>query len=60
MAVELRDVLGVEAELVHGDGGAFDVTVDGKLIFSKAQTGRFPDEGEMPLLIRRLKARKKA
>ena len=46
MAAELRDGLGVEPELIEGGGGIFDVTVDGKLVYSKHETGRFPDPGE--------------
>jgi selT/selW/selH-like putative selenoprotein len=30
-----------------GGGGVFDVTVDGKLLFSKHQHGRFPTEAEI-------------
>lgn len=30
-----------------GKAGQFDVEVDGRLIYSKAQTGRFPDHGEV-------------
>lgn len=29
-------------KLVSGDGGAFEVSIDGKLAFSKLETGRFP------------------
>ena len=47
MADELRNAVGVEATLVPGSGGAFEVTVDGNLIFSKLQLGRFPDSGEV-------------
>jgi selenoprotein W-related protein len=28
-------------------GGCFELTVGNELIYSKLQTGRFPDEGEM-------------
>jgi len=55
VAAELRDALGIEADLVAGAGGTFDVTVDGKRIFSKAQTGRFPEPGEVAGLVRKLK-----
>jgi len=37
----------VESELVPGSGGIFDVIVDDKLVFSKFETGRFPDSGEI-------------
>ena len=39
-------------ELIRGGGGIFDVTVDGKLIFSKHRVGRFPEAGEVEGLIR--------
>lgn len=47
MADELREALGVEAKLVPGGNGIFDVIVDGGLVFSKFETGRFPDPGEV-------------
>ena len=47
MAVELKQNLGVDASLVAGSGGVFDVTVDGKLVFSKKKVGRFPEPGEV-------------
>ena len=34
-------------ELIMGSKGTFDVTVDGKLIFSKAEQKRFPEAGEI-------------
>jgi len=34
-------------ELEPSDGGCFELTVDGDLIYSKLQEGEFPDEGEM-------------
>jgi selT/selW/selH-like putative selenoprotein len=33
--------------LIAGKGGVFDVVVDGELMFSKHQTGHFPDEDEL-------------
>lgn len=47
MAAELKQHLGVDSELVQGHGGVFEVTVDGKVIFSKKQVGRFPEPGEI-------------
>jgi selenoprotein W-related protein len=44
---KIQEARGVEAELVPGKGGIFDVVVDGKLIYSKHQTGRFPDPDEI-------------
>ena len=34
-------------ELIPSSGGAFELSVDGKLIYSKLETGEFPDEAEM-------------
>ena len=33
--------------LVAGSGGVFEVTVDGCVIFSKADSNRFPKPGEI-------------
>lgn len=33
-----------DLKLVPYKGGCFEVTVDGELIYSKLQTGKFPDE----------------
>jgi selenoprotein W-related protein len=33
--------------LVPSDGGRFEVSIDGKLVFSKLKTGRFPDYQEI-------------
>jgi len=42
-------------ELVTGDGGVFDVHVDGELVFEKSMLGRYPDaEDVLPLLRARL------
>jgi selenoprotein W-related protein len=31
-------------KLIPSGGGAFELTVDGELIYSKLKTGQFPDE----------------
>lgn len=41
----------VEIELVGGGGGIFDVEVDGQLIFSRFESGRFPEPGEISGLL---------
>ena len=46
--------MGLEAGLVPGSGGVFDVAVDGRVVYSKKQTGRFPRPGEVPALIQDL------
>jgi selT/selW/selH-like putative selenoprotein len=38
--------------LQKSHGGVFEVTVDGRLAFSKKQTGRFPTEAEIEALAR--------
>lgn len=35
--------------LVPGEGGVFDVAVDGKVVFSKERANRFPEPGEVTL-----------
>jgi selenoprotein W-related protein len=42
-----KEFPGVDVELVKSDGGAFEVTVDGKKIFSKLSLGRFPEHSEI-------------
>ena len=34
-------------ELIEGGGGIFDVKKDGELIYSKHETGRFPEHDEI-------------
>lgn len=34
-------------QLVPSKGGCFELTVNGELVYSKLQTGVFPDEDEM-------------
>ena len=34
-------------ELEPSDGGAFELTIDGELVYSKLSTGEFPDESSM-------------
>jgi selenoprotein W-related protein len=31
-------------ELQPSDGGCFELSVDGEMVYSKLQTGKFPDE----------------
>ncbi len=47
MAAAIERALGVEPKLIEGGGGIFDVKADGKLIYSKHQTGRFPEDHEV-------------
>ena len=38
--------------LIPSDGGRFEVTVDGTLVYSKLQTGRHAESGEVLKLMR--------
>ena len=51
-AVSLADKIKSEfadanVEIVEGCGGVFEVTFDGKLIYSKKETGEFPEEQDI-------------
>lgn len=37
--------------IVPSDGGRFEVSLDGELIYSKLEKGRHPEEGEVLKLI---------
>ena len=50
MAATLKDKYKEKLEnvdLVPSSGGAFEVSLDGKLIYSKLKTGRFPEDEEI-------------
>lgn len=47
-----KEFPGIEIEMIRSSGGRFEVNFDGKLIFSKAQTGRHTDPEEVVGLIR--------
>lgn len=47
MAAEIKKKFGIDSEMIEGKGGIFDVKADGKLIFSKHETGRFPEHDEI-------------
>ena len=51
LAAELN-AEGFPAEAVPGGKGQFDVTRDGERVFSKQESGRFPDEGEILAAVR--------
>ena len=38
-------------ELIKSSGGAFEVSVGGRKVFSKLDLGRFPAYQEIPLLL---------
>ena len=47
MAAEIKKARGIDATLVKGSGGQFEVVLDGNLIFSKKALGRFPEVSEI-------------
>jgi selT/selW/selH-like putative selenoprotein len=52
LAEELEEAFGIKAKLVGSSGGAFEITVDGKLIFSKLKSGHFPEEEEIVRMLK--------
>jgi selT/selW/selH-like putative selenoprotein len=46
LATELNSQ-GHDAQAVSGKNGQFDVVVDGALVFSKKDEGRFPEQDEI-------------
>ena len=51
MGDELSKNLGADIELLAGSNGIFDIMVDGKMIFSKFEQGRFPRANEVIRII---------
>ena len=47
LAAEVKKSKGIDATLIKGSGGQFEVMLDGQLIFSKKQLGRFPENQEI-------------
>lgn len=51
MRDRLLSVSGAEVELIEGSGGAFEITRDNALIFSKRKLHRFPEDSELDSII---------
>jgi len=47
LAASIKSALGIDATLVEGSNGIFDVSVDGDLVFSKYEHGRFPEADDL-------------
>jgi hypothetical protein len=47
LADSLKAKFGEDVIITAGKSGQFDVLAEGKLLFSKSETGRFPLEGEV-------------
>ena len=54
LAAELESALSEESVLIKSSGGIFEVEDRGQVIFSKAQTHRFPIDGEVVAVVQRL------
>ena len=55
MAAELKKRLGVDSKLIPGGGGVFDVSLDGKVLFSKKAVGRYPEPEEIIGMLQKAK-----
>ena len=47
LAVLLKKHCGNDVELIPSTGGVFEVVVEGVLVYSKKETGEFPDEQQL-------------
>jgi len=54
LAAELRDSFKIDANLIAGSGGIFEVIADGKKVYSKEETGHFPEPGEVTNILKSL------
>jgi selenoprotein W-related protein len=52
LAETLRKQLNVDPKLIEGAGGVFEVHLEGNLIWSKLEKGRFPEHSEVVESIR--------
>ena len=52
----IQDKYGIESRLIEGSGGAFEVRIDGTLVFSKLKQFRFPEEDEIFAAIDRVRS----
>lgn len=52
MAAELENAFGESTELIQSSGGVFEVERKGKLLFSKKQQNRFPEDDEVINIIK--------
>ena len=52
LAEELQNEFSATVTLDAGSNGVFDVSIDGEMVFSKFNAGRFPEPGEIGRLFR--------
>ncbi|HAJ75033.1 MAG TPA: hypothetical protein DCM64_01115 [Gammaproteobacteria bacterium] len=51
MSAEIKEQTGIEAVLIPGGGGIYDIRKDGVLVFSRHKLARFPEPGEIAGLL---------
>ena len=51
LAAEITRELGIDTMTTPGARSQFDVVVDGRLVYSKQDKGRFPEDGEVVRLL---------
>ncbi len=54
LAAKISEELGIEALLIKGVAGVFDVSADGTVVFSKLEEQRFPQDTEIIEALKRL------
>lgn len=55
LAAKIVEELGIEAQLIKGVAGVFDVIADDTVIFSKLEAQRFPQDVEIITALRHLR-----
>ena len=53
MGDELKKNLGADIELIAGSNGVFDISLDGTMIYSKFEKGRFPQTEDVLNIIKK-------
>ncbi|MBA3011419.1 MAG: Rdx family protein [Proteobacteria bacterium] len=56
MADTIKQELGSFPELIAGSNGVYDIMADGRLVFSKHQENRFPENDEIIRLLKQITA----
>ncbi|MBP9144783.1 MAG: Rdx family protein [Thermoanaerobaculia bacterium] len=51
MAADIEAQFGLQPTLIKSRGGVFEVSLDGELLFSKKEAGRFPSTAEVADLL---------
>lgn len=51
LAAAIKEASGEEVEIIRGDNGIFDIAVAGKVLYSKHETGQFPEHDEILQLL---------